>query len=113
MMNSSWNENGTYEVHVDGAWTISTVTAHLQRAARESLKISECALHFAESNPGVQICTEIDLSRVTAIDASGMRVLTLWLDHLQHQGFNPVVINQDGELCRRFAGNKYVSGERS
>jgi ABC-type transporter Mla MlaB component len=113
MMNSRWDEQGRYSVQVEGSWTIDTVTAHLQQAAQQSLKISECALHFAESNPGARIVTEIDLSRIIVVDASGMRVLTLWLDHLQHQGFNPVVINQDGELCKRFAGNKYVSGKRS
>jgi len=107
---ASWNNNGTYSVQISGNWTVSTVTAHLQQAAQQSLRISECALHFAESNPGARITTEIDLSRIIAIDASGMRVLTLWLDHLEHQGFSPVVINQNGELCRRFAGNKYVCG---
>lgn len=93
-MKSNWNEKGIYSVQVEGAWTSSTVTAHLQLVALQSLKISECALYFAESSPDSRIVTEIDLSGITAIDGSGWRVLTLWFEHLQHQGFNPFITKQ-------------------
>ena len=94
-MKSAWDGNGRYTVQVEGEWTVCQAQQHLQDAALESLQISDRALHFSERNPTGSITTELDLNGITTLDDSGSRILLLWRDHLEKQGFNPVITHED------------------
>lgn len=100
-MNGNWSDNGIYSVEVDGDWTVCSVAEHLQKIALQSLRISDRALHFIESNPEGRIVTEIDLNGITSIDDSGYSILALWLRHLEKHRFYPVVIHKDAAVTSR------------
>ena len=100
-MNGNWNNNGTYSVQVDGDWTVSTISGHLQVIALQTFMISEQALHFVKGNPEGRIVTEIDLNGVTSIDDSGYSILAMWLRHLEKHRFYPVAIHDDAAVISR------------
>jgi ABC-type transporter Mla MlaB component len=104
-MEYNWSDSGVYSVKVDGDWTVSEAKRLLQNIAMESLRISERALEFSERNPAVGLTTEIDLNGITAIDTSGVRILMLWRDHLERQGFNPVISHDDPDFLHNIAGH--------
>ncbi|MEI6205966.1 MAG: hypothetical protein WCP20_04215 [Desulfuromonadales bacterium] len=103
-MKSSWNDDGTYSVQVDGDWTVCTVTNHLQIIAAQSFTISDLSLHFSKHNPAGKVITELDLNGITSIDDSGFRILHLWQEHLKKQGFNPVIMHRNPDFCQRISG---------
>lgn len=102
-MKSAWDDKGVYSLQVEGDWTVCEAKELLQDAALESLRISDRALHFSELNPTSSVTTELDLNGITAIDESGCRILLLWRDHLERQGFNPIIKHDDPEFWRKIA----------
>jgi len=94
-MRTMLNECQVCHVLLEGDWTVDSVADQIPWIARQSHLISEQALRFSELNPGTRITTEIDLQGITAMDESGRRILAIWLGHLGHRGFNPVVMHAD------------------
>ncbi len=103
-MRSAWDDNGTYTVQLQGEWTVCQAQQHLQEAALESLRISDRALRYSESNPSGSITTELDLNGITTLDDSGSRILLLWRDHLEKQGFHPVIRHADPGFWQTISG---------
>lgn len=91
MMRANRNECKVCHVSLEGEWTVNSVADWIPWIARQSHLISEQALRFSELYPGAGITTEIDLRGITALDESGRRMLAMWLGHLDHRGFNPVI----------------------
>ncbi|WP_168206033.1 hypothetical protein [Geobacter sp. FeAm09] len=90
-MRANRNECKVCHVSLEGEWTVNSVAGRIPWIARQSQLISEQALRFSELCPGAGITTEIDLRGITALDESGRRMLVMWLGHLHHRGFNPVI----------------------
>lgn len=90
-MRAHRNEGKVCHVSLEGEWTVNSVADRIPWIARQSHLISEQALRFSEFCPGARITTEIDLWGITALDESGRRMLAMWLGHLDHRGFNPVI----------------------
>ncbi|GFE60456.1 hypothetical protein [Geobacter sp. AOG2] len=99
-MQTTLSECQVCRVSLEGDWTVNAVADRIPWIARQSHLISEQALRFSETSPDTRIITEIDLHGITALDESGRRMLVMWLGHLDHRGFNPVIRHADAEYLQ-------------